>query len=88
MFLDLYQKLEDNVRANLSVYDLKEINLDFTLPWINIKFNKYNSHNSSSFSYGPQESTFLMFPGNVKHAVKKNESKQDRISIAFDINLK
>ena len=29
-----------------------------------------------------------MFPGNVKHAVKKNESKQDRISIAFDINLK
>lgn len=135
VFLDLYQKLEDNVRANLSVYDLKEINLDFTLPWINInkpgdfnwphihmnphfsglyylkvpknsgdivfynsfhegnsfynkKFNKYNSHNSSSFSYGPQESTFLMFPGNVKHAVKRNESKQDRISIAFDINLK
>ena len=54
----------------------------------NKKFNEYNSHNSSTFTYGPQESTFLMFSGSVKHAVKRNESKQDRISIAFDINLK
>ena len=135
IFYDLYKKLESNIRANLTVYDLKETNLDFSLPWVNInkpgdfnwphihveshfsglyylkvpkdsgdvvlynrlhegnsfyerKFNEYNSHNSSSFTYGPQESTFLMFTGNTKHAVKQNKSKQNRISIAFNINIK
>jgi hypothetical protein len=29
-----------------------------------------------------------MFPSNIEHAVERNESKQDRISIAFDVNIK
>ena len=135
IFLELYQKLKENVLLNLSVYDLVEANIDFTLPWVNInkpgdfnwphkhlnshfsaiyylkvpkksgdivflnpfnkentfylkKFNNYNSHNSSVFKHTPQESTFIMFPSNIEHAVERNESKQERISIAFDINLK
>ena len=118
IFLELYKKLKENVLFNLTVYDLVEANIDFTLPWVNINkpgdFNwphkHLNSHfsaiyylkvpkksgdivflnpfNKSVFKHTPQESTFIMFPSNIEHAVERNESKQERISIAFDINLK
>lgn len=135
VFWDLYKKVEGHIRSNLKIYDLKEVNLDFSLPWINInkagdfnwphihvnshfsgiyylkvpknsgriifhnpftihnnfflkEFNEYNAHNTNVFKHMPSESSFLMFPGNLKHAVEQSKSKQDRISISFDVKLK
>lgn len=36
----------------------------------------------------PKESVFYLFPSWVKHSVERNESFQDRISIAFNIVMK
>jgi uncharacterized protein (TIGR02466 family) len=51
-------------------------------------FKNYNSNNSNVYKYTPEESFLLMFPSNLEHAVEKNKSKQNRISIAFDVTIK
>jgi uncharacterized protein (TIGR02466 family) len=51
-------------------------------------FHSYNSNNSNVYRHTPEESFLIMFPSNIEHAVERNESKQDRISIAFDVNIK
>lgn len=40
---------------------------------------------TTDISLPPQESTFYLFPSWVKHSVGKNESNQNRISIAFNL---
>ena len=37
--------------------------------------------------YPPQEGHFLIFPANLLHGVRSNASKQDRISMSFNIEL-
>jgi uncharacterized protein (TIGR02466 family) len=40
-----------------------------------------------SYSFTPTEGKFIMFPGHLLHRVETNRSKEDRISIAFNINI-
>jgi uncharacterized protein (TIGR02466 family) len=51
------------------------------------EFKEYNPYNSSSFNYEPEKNSLIMFPSNLQHAVGRNNSKENRISIAFDINI-
>ena len=52
------------------------------------EFNNYNSSNANTFKYTPRENMLILFPSNIEHAVERNKSKHDRISIAFDITVK
>ena len=52
------------------------------------EFNNYNSSNANTFKYTPRENMLILFPSNIEHAVERNKSKQDRISIGFDVTIK
>ena len=52
------------------------------------EFNNYNSSNANTFKYAPRENMLILFPSNIEHAVERNKSKQDRISIGFDVTIK
>ena len=43
-------------------------------------FHKYN--------FNPIEGRIMVFPSHLEHQVKPNESKEDRISVSFNIRLK
>jgi uncharacterized protein (TIGR02466 family) len=40
-----------------------------------------------SFTFEPKEGTIILFPSELLHGVEPNKSNQDRISIAFNLNL-
>jgi len=42
---------------------------------------------SESWNISPQEGTILLFPSDLKHEVFPNQSDEDRISIAFNLNF-
>lgn len=46
---------------------------------------KYNEFNSSSYTYNPVEGDLLFLPAWLEHKVENNNSKEDRISIAFNL---
>ena len=39
------------------------------------------------FWYTPQEGCILLFPSNLLHKVSVNQSRQDRISVSFNLEL-
>ena len=41
-----------------------------------------------SYNVTPSEGKFLMFPAHLLHRVETNETNEDRISIAFNMNIK
>jgi len=40
-----------------------------------------------TFYFKPVEGTLLLFPSDIRHSVEENLSSEDRISIAFNLNL-
>jgi uncharacterized protein (TIGR02466 family) len=42
---------------------------------------------SSFYNFTPKEGTMIIFPSDLLHAVESNESDEDRISIAFNLNV-
>ena len=60
------------------------------------RYNEYNSYNTEiieSFSlysdkwYEPSPGYFLVFPSNILHGVEAHQSREDRISLSFNIGL-
>ena len=47
----------------------------------------YKEHNEH-YNYKPIDGMLLMFPGFLNHGTHRNENKNDRISISFNINFK
>jgi uncharacterized protein (TIGR02466 family) len=41
-------------------------------------------NNCSTYSYEPKESMVVIFPSNIEHMVRENNSEEDRISIAMN----
>lgn len=41
-----------------------------------------------NYMFNPKEGTMIIFPSDLKHGVEPNESDEDRISIAFNLNYK
>jgi uncharacterized protein (TIGR02466 family) len=46
---------------------------------------EYNGYNSSLWSFEPEENILYLFPSWLKHYVNPNLSKQERISISFNL---
>lgn len=58
-------------------------------PWIT-NFNseqKSESYFSSSYYFNPVEGEMILFPSNLLHKVCENNSKEDRISLAFNLKI-
>lgn len=68
---------------------LKFMHPDKTLSWM---FSPHlcdsrTKYTDPLYDVKPENSKFIMFPGNLQHYVEVNDSKQDRISIAFNFIL-
>jgi uncharacterized protein (TIGR02466 family) len=50
------------------------------------KIVELNVYNSASWSFEPEENTLYLFPSWLKHYVNPNLSKQERISISFNLH--
>jgi len=59
--------------------------LNFSSPTISLEFAEQNIFNSSTWSITPTENQIIIFPSNVMHSVETNNSKDDRISVAFNL---
>jgi len=59
--------------------------LGFASPTISLEFSEQNIFNSSTWSITPTENHIIIFPSNVMHSVEINNSKDDRISVAFNM---
>jgi uncharacterized protein (TIGR02466 family) len=59
--------------------------LNFSSPTISLEFAEQNIFNSSTWSITPTENQIIIFPSNVMHSVDTNNSKDDRISVAFNL---
>lgn len=55
--------------------------------WANRDNFNYNSMNSMRYMLTPKPGTMIVMPSHMKHSVECNESKEDRISIAWDMLL-
>ena len=62
--------------------------LNFSSPTISLEFAEQNIFNSSTWSITPTENQIIIFPSNVMHSVEVNNSKDDRISVAFNLFVK
>ena len=58
------------------------------LPLINVPFEKYNEHNSSTWTISLKEGQLLLFPSSLLHSVTSNLSFDIRISLAFNVLIK
>ena len=47
--------------------------------------SKYNYH--SAYQFYPKPGRMLIFPSHLLHEVESNKSREDRVSISFNINL-
>ena len=45
------------------------------------------THTSTGHRVEPEEGLIVMFPGNLKHSVTTNRSNEDRVSIAFNLDV-
>ena len=59
--------------------------LNFSSPTISFGFTEQNIFNSSTWSITPTENQIIIFPSNLMHSVETNNSKDDRISVAFNL---
>jgi uncharacterized protein (TIGR02466 family) len=59
--------------------------LNFSSPTISLEFTEQNIFNSSTWSITPTENQIIIFPSNVMHSVDINNSKDDRVSVAFNM---
>ena len=59
--------------------------LNFSSTTISLEFTEQNLFNSSTWSITPTENQIIIFPSNVMHSVEVNNSKDDRISVAFNL---
>jgi uncharacterized protein (TIGR02466 family) len=59
--------------------------LDVSSPSLSLGFTEWNIFNSDKWSITPHKNQIIIFPSNVVHSVEKNNSNDDRISIAFNM---
>jgi uncharacterized protein (TIGR02466 family) len=62
--------------------------LNVSSPTFNLGFTEWNIFNSDKWSITPIENQIIIFPSNVVHSVEINNSKDDRVSIAFNMFVK
>ena len=50
----------------------------------NIRFEKYDNHNTDRYIIKPKDGTLLFFPSHLLHSIEKNLNKQKRYSMGFN----
>lgn len=80
-----YVKAEPN-SGNLKLMSPLYQSMGFAVP--SQVFAEYNIFNSASWIVAPEPGTLLMFPSWIMHQADNNFSNSDRISIAFNAELK
>tara|TARA_R110002126_G_scaffold152606_1_gene299708 strand:+ start:1024 stop:1599 length:576 start_codon:yes stop_codon:yes gene_type:complete len=78
-----YVKVPKN-SGNLNFHNPTE---DLMSGIIDNNISEYNKHNSSTWSFTPQENLLFLFPSYYKHSVAPNMSKEKRISISFNSDI-
>lgn len=58
------------------------------IPFYNGPFKQYNEFNSDFFGITPKEGLMILFPSHIFHRVDMNNSDENRISVAFNIEVK
>ena len=58
---------------------------DFRDEQIKVPCTEYNALNSNTYTVQPVNGVILLFPSKLWHVVNKNESKQKRYSLAFNV---
>ena len=53
----------------------------------NEKIIDYNNHTSSVWNMTPKPNRLLLFPSFLKHCVKPNLNKEERVSLSFNLKL-
>ena len=81
-----YLKTEKNSGDINFIKDYKEQNI-FPLA-ITPNYNDYNYVNSKNFKFEPAVGNLIIFPSTLMHEVTKNNSKNTRYSLAFNIFCK
>jgi len=59
----------------------------FTYDWDDSYFDKLNNMNSAGMYYTPEEKRNYLFPSWLAHSVESNNSKENRISVSYNLNL-
>jgi uncharacterized protein (TIGR02466 family) len=62
--------------------------LNISSPTLQLGFAEWNIFNCDSWSIAPTENQIIIFPSNLMHSVEINNSKDDRISVAFNLFVK
>ena len=83
----LYLKAAAEETGQLTLHKYQTY-LGFSSPTISLEFTEQNLFNSSTWSITPIENHIIIFPSNVMHSVEINNSKDDRISVAFNLFVK
>ena len=78
-----YVKVPKN-SGNLTFHNPTE---DFMSTIFDNNISEYNKHNSSIWSFIPQENLLFLFPSHYRHSVTANMSKEKRISISFNSDI-
>ena len=55
--------------------------------WSNRDNFEYNAHNSLKYVVTPKPGRLVVVPSHMRHMVERNETDEDRISLAFDMLL-
>ena len=55
--------------------------------WVGDLFSSFNEYNSSSWTLPARKSIMYLFPSWLPHRVEPNLTKQNRISVSFNINI-
>lgn len=78
----LYTKVHEN-SGNL-VFHRNNLNSIFPTA-IDIEYNQKNILNGRDWEITPKDNMIILFPSHVLHSIAKNESNQDRYSLAFNL---
>lgn len=54
----------------------------------NNKLKESNQFNSATWKFTPKTGMLLIFPSYLSHLVRKNETEEERISVAFNIGMR
>ena len=58
---------------------------DFRDKRYNLEPNEHNDYNSHAYMFEPKPGMLILFPSEVHHKILKNNSNEDRYSIAFNM---
>jgi len=82
----LYLRTPPN-SGDLILHRNRNVSTDIN-PYMSLPQLKPNRYNADSFICQASEKKLILFPANMNHSIRRNESSEDRYSIAFNVFFK